>query len=165
LHAQGIAGVPQFQAGYPFAETTQCLHSASANCRRRSPKPAQSEGAAPAFDTGGPVVRVRGDATTLRLELRRTTIADALAALSAFNVSYRSSIVLDEEINGTYAGSPRRVIAHVLDGYNYVVRQDGASLEVVIFGRRGERAVTVAPKSDPFHAARERRRPQLFDQP
>lgn len=161
LHAQGLAGAPPFRSDYVFADTAQCLHSASANCRRKPRAPAQSSGDASAIDTGGPVVRVRGDAGAMRLELRRTTIADALSALRAFDVSYRSTIVLDEEINGTYAGSLRRVIAHVLDGYNYVIKQDGASVDVVIFGRRGERATAVAPLLDPFHPGRERRRPQL----
>ncbi len=97
------------------------------------------------------------------LDARRTTIADVLAALNAaFAMSYRSSIALDEEINGTYAGSLRRVISRVLDGYNYVIKQDDAKLDVIILGRRGERAVPVAMPVDPFHPLRERRRPRLL---
>jgi hypothetical protein len=168
LHAQGGAAAPQFQSDYPFADTAQCANSASANCRRKPRGQPQREGAASPLDSGsGPVVRVRGDATALRLDLRRTTIADALSALNrAFGMSYRSSIVLDEEINGSYVGSLRRVIAHVLDGYNYVLRQDGATLDVVVFSRRGERLAPAPPTVDPFHPGRERRRPQLFgDQP
>jgi hypothetical protein len=166
LPAQGGTAAPdppQFQNDYAFAEAAQCRHSASARCRRkpRAPMPSPTNGAGAPFDTNGPVVRIRGDAAALRLELHRTTIADALAALRAFDVSYRSSIVLDEEINGTYAGSLRRVIAHVLDGYNYVVRQEGAALDVVIIGKHGERAIPVAAPVDPFHPGRERRRPKL----
>jgi hypothetical protein len=166
LRAQAGAAAPnspQFQTDYAFADAAQCQHSASARCRRKphaqSPSPGNS--AAPPFDIGGPVVRIGGDAAAVRLELRRTTIAEALAALSTFNVSYRSSIMLDEEINGTYSGSLRRVIAHVLGGYNYVIRQDGAALAVDIIGKHGERAIPVPPPVDPFHAGRERRRPQL----
>jgi hypothetical protein len=86
-----------------------------------------------------------------------------LAALKAtFAMSYRSAIVLDEEINGTYAGSLRRVLSRVLDGYNYVIEQNDAKLDVIIFGRRGERAVPVAMPVDPFHPLRERRRPRLL---
>jgi hypothetical protein len=168
LHAQGGAAIsnpPPLQGDYTFADAAACLHSASANCRRkpRAQPPAEFNGVAPTFDAGGPAVRVRGDAATVRLDVRRTTIADALGALNgAFNMSYRSSIVLDEEINGTYVGSLRRVIAHVLDGYNYVIRQDGATLDVVIFSRHGERAIPVAPTAKPFLSGRERRRPQLL---
>jgi hypothetical protein len=115
------------------------------------------------FDLDGGAVRVRGDITAVRIDARRTTIADVLAALNAaFDMSYRSSIVLDVEINGTYAGSLRRVISRVLDGYNYVIKQDDAKLAVIIFGRRGERAVPVAMPVDPFHPLRERRRPRLL---
>jgi hypothetical protein len=169
LQAQSGATVsapPQFRDDYAFAGSVQCLHSASASCRRKPPtqSPAELNNAAPAFDAGGSMVRVRGDAATVRLDVRRATIADALAALNgAFNLSYRSAIGLDEEINGTYAGSPRRVIAHVLDGYDYVIKQNGAKLDVVIFGRHGARAIPVAPSPpNPFHPARERRRPQLL---
>jgi len=168
LHAQGgaVLPLPQFQSDYPFAGTAQCLDSASATCRRkpRAELPADLDGAAPASETEGPVARVRGGGTLVRLYLRRATVADALAALNgAFNLSYHSSIVLDEELNGTYAGSLRRVIVRLLDGYDYVIKQNGESLDVVIFGRHGERADAAAPSppSDPFHAARERRRPQL----
>jgi len=90
-------------------------------------------------------------------------IADVLSALNtSFDMSYSSWIVLDEEINGTYTGSLRRVITRVLDGYNYVIKQDNAKLDIVVLGKRGERAVPVAAPADPFHPLRERRRPQLL---
>jgi hypothetical protein len=173
LCAQGgavVAAPPQFQADYAFTGSTGCLHSASASCRRKprsqSPSGANayfSNGVAPMFDLDGGPVRVRGDMTAVRIDARRTTIADVLSALNAaFDMSYRSSIVLDEEINGTYAGSLRRVISRVLDGYNYVIKQDDAKLAVIILGRRGERAVPVAIPVDPFHPLRERRRPRLL---
>ncbi|MGA8497762.1 MAG: hypothetical protein WB764_19900 [Xanthobacteraceae bacterium] len=173
LYAQGgavVAAPPQFQADYAFAGSTGCLHSASASCRRkpRSQSPSDpnayfGNGAAPTFAPDDGSIRVRGDMAAVRLDARRTTIADVLAALNAaFAMSYRSSIALDEEINGTYAGSLRRVISRVLDGYNYVIKQDDAKLDVIILGRRGERAVPVAMPLDPFHPLRERRRPRLL---
>ena len=173
LYAQGgavVAAPPQFQADYAFTGSTGCLHSASASCRRKprtqSPPGSNayfSNGVAPMFEPDGASVRVRGDMAAVRIDARRTTIADVLSALNAaFDMSYRSSIVLDEEINGTYAGSLRRVISRVLDGYNYVIKQDDAKLAVIILGRRGERAVPVATPVDPFHPLRERRRPRLL---
>src|SRR5580700_2724717 len=173
LYAQGgavVSAPPQFQADYAFTGSTGCLHSASASCRRRprsqspsGPNAYFSNGVAPMFEPDGGAVRVRGDMVAVRIDARRTTIADVLSALNAaFDMSYRSSIVLDEEINGTYAGSLRRVISRVLDGYNYVIKQDDAKLAVIILGRRGERAVPVAMPVDPFHPLRERRRPRLL---
>jgi hypothetical protein len=173
LYAQGgavVSAPPQFQADYAFTGSTGCLHSASANCRRKlrsqspsSPNAYFSNDVAPMFEPDGASVRVRGDMAAVRLDVRRTTIANVLSALNAaFDTSYRSSIVLDEEINGTFAGSLRRVISRVLDGYNYVIKQDDAKLAVIILGRRGERAVPVAMPVDPFHPLRERRRPRLF---
>jgi hypothetical protein len=173
LYAQGgavVSAPPQFQADYAFTGSTGCLHSASASCRRKprsqsppGPNAYFSNGVAPMFEPDGASVRIRGDMAAVRIDARRTTIADVLSALNAaFAMSYRSSIVLDEEINGTYAGSLRRVISRVLDGYNYVIEQDDAKLAVIILGRRGERAVPVAMPVDPFHPLRERRRPRLL---
>jgi hypothetical protein len=173
LYAQGgavVAPPPQFQADYAFTGSTGCLRSASASCRRkpRSQSPSDpnayfGNGVAPMFGPDGVSVRVQGDMAAVRLDARRTTIAGVLSALdAAFDMSYRSSIVLDEEITGTYAGSLRRVISRVLDGYNYVIKQGDAKLDVIILGRRGERAVPVATPLDPFHPLRERRRPRLF---
>jgi hypothetical protein len=173
LCAQGgavVSAPPQFQADYAFAGSTGCLHSASASCRRKprsqsppGPHAYFGNGAASMFEPDGGAVRVRGDMAAVRIDARRTTIAAVLSALNAaFDMSYRSSIVLDEEINGTYAGSLRRVISRVLDGYNYVIKQDDAKLAVIILGRRGERAVPVAMPLDPFHPLRERRRPRLL---
>jgi hypothetical protein len=171
LRAQGggaVSAPPLFQADDAFTGSAQCLHSASASCRRKPRSPSRlnadfGNGTAPPSDVGSASVRVRGDAAAVRLDARRTTIASVLAALSAaFDISYRSPIALDEEINGTYAGSLRRVISRVLDGYNYVIEQNDAKLDVIILGRRGERAVPVAMPVDPFHPLRERRRPRLL---
>ena len=173
LYAQGgavVSAPPQFQAHYALIGSTGCLHSASASCRRkpRSQSPSGpnayfGNGVAQMFDPDGGAVRVRGDMAAVRIDARRTTIAGVLSALNAvFDMSYRTSIVLDEEINGTYVGSLRRVISRVLDGYNYVIKQDDAKLDVIILGRRGERAVPVAMPVDPFRPLRERRRPRLL---
>jgi hypothetical protein len=171
LRAQNAAAVsapPPFQGNYIFAGSAQCLDSASASCRRKPRSPSQlnaglGNGAASMPNVSGASVRVRGDAAEVRLDIRDTTIADVLSALNtSFDMSYSSWIVLDEEINGTYTGSLRRVITRVLDGYNYVIKQDNAKLDIIVLGKRGERAISVAAPADPFHPLRERRRPQLL---
>jgi hypothetical protein len=170
LHARDGAAVsasPQFQNDNALIGAGACLHSASATCRRKprgqSPSGLDDFGNGAAPMPGAGSVRVRGDAAAVRLDARRSTIADVLAALNtSFDMSYSSWVVLDEEINGTYTGSLRRVIARVLDGYNYVIKQDNAKLDIIVLGKRGERAVPVAAPTDPFHPLRERRRPQLL---
>ena len=106
----------------------------------------------------------------MRLDARHMPIADVFAALkTTYGVSCDSWIVLDDDINGTYSGSLRRVIARLLDGYNYVIKQNEGELDVTILDRRGARAVPSAmlpsapPKLvDPFHPLRERRRQKLL---
>jgi hypothetical protein len=163
LRAQGGPALPQIQGDYAFNATADCAHSASANCRRR-PR------SAPPVEIGGSAIRIQGDAGAMRLDARHMPIADVFAALkTTYGVSYDSWIVLDDDINGTYSGSLRRVIARLLDGYNYVIKQNDGKLDVTILERRGARAVPSAmlpsapPKLvDPFHPLRERRRQKLL---
>jgi hypothetical protein len=89
-------------------------------------------------ESGGGALRIKGDAASLHVEVRHTTIADVLSALA---VRYRASVSLDEVIEGTYAGSLGQVVSRVLNGYNYATKQNGKNFEVIIFGRRGESAV------------------------
>jgi hypothetical protein len=90
---------------------------------------------------GAGSLHIDGDAAALHVEVQQTTIADVLSALETFNMRYRSSIGLDETLNGSYAGSLGHVVARLLNGYNYATKQDGARLEVTIFGKVGEFAV------------------------
>jgi hypothetical protein len=163
LHAQGGSASPQFQGDYAFNGSTDCVSSASASCRRK-PR------SAPTAETDPSAIRIQGNAAAMRLDARHTTIVEVFAALHrTFGVSYNSWIVLDEDVNGTYSGSLRRVIARVLDGYNYVIKQDNGTLDVIILDKRGARAVPAAlpppvraAPLDPFHPLRERRRQQLL---
>jgi hypothetical protein len=95
----------------------------------------------PIAESGGNSLRIEGDAAALRIDVHQTTIGDVLSALENFNIRYRSSIGLDDVLNGTYAGSLGHVVARLLNGYNYATKQDGTRLEVTIFGKRGEFAV------------------------
>jgi len=55
----------------------------------------------------------------------------------------------DGVIRGTYAGSLRYVISRILTGYNYLVTQNGGTLEVVVLGRHGESAVPASTSNLP----------------
>jgi hypothetical protein len=86
-------------------------------------------------DGGGRLLRIAGDAAALHVEVQQTTIADVLSALESFNLRYRSSIGLDEVVNGSYAGSLGHVVARLLNGYNYAIKLASSGLEVTIFGK------------------------------
>jgi hypothetical protein len=114
--------------------------------------------AAPATpEAGAGSVRLQGDAAALRLDVHEAAIADVLAAMDgAFDMQYRSSILLDEAISGTYAGSLGHVISRVLDGYNYAIKRENSKLEVIIFEKRGEQAIAA-----PLPAVATKRRGRL----
>jgi hypothetical protein len=106
-------------------------------------KPDSSEGAAPSTPIlEGPSLRVEGNRAAVQVDARRTTIMEVLAGLAAaYGVTYRSSIALDKTVDGVYAGSLGHVLTRVLEGYNFVIRQQGARLDVSIFERSGGKAV------------------------
>jgi hypothetical protein len=58
-----------------------------------------------------------------------------LSALSsAFNMHYQSSANLDKRLSGTYAGPLARVLARILDGYNFILKADNGSITVTVLG-------------------------------
>lgn len=82
-------------------------------------------------------VQIQGTAKSLRVDVTKTPIADVLAALEPkFHVRYRTELPLDDEIDGAYRGSLRRVISRLLKGYNYFVKRDGKTMEIVIFEKQ-----------------------------
>jgi hypothetical protein len=96
-------------------------------------------GAAPAARAE---VRVEGDAASVRVTTSQDAISDVLSAFAApFKVRYSTAIALDTIADASYSGSIRRVIAEVLDGYNYVIKNDQGSIEIIVFGKRGSAAV------------------------
>src|SRR5438445_7461094 len=65
-------------------------------------------------------VRVSGTAEALRIEARDAAVADVLSALNAsLGLQFRSSAPLERRVSGTFAGSLRRVLARVLEGYDF----------------------------------------------
>jgi hypothetical protein len=93
-------------------------------------------------------VRLEGDPQSVRVTTDQDAIADVLLAFTAtFNVKYRTAIPLDEAANGTYSGSLGQVISRLLGGYNYVIKRNQESTEIVVYGRR--RDVAIPPKAPP----------------
>ena len=95
-------------------------------------------------------VRVEGSPVAVRVTTSQDTIADVLSAFATtFKVKYRTSIPLDAAANGIYTGSFGQVIGRLLDGYNYVIKNEQETTEIVVFGKRGEAAVPAAQKIPP----------------
>lgn len=87
-------------------------------------------------------VHVESSPTAVRVTTSEDAIADVLSAFAAtFNVRYRTAIPLDAAANKTYSGSFGQVISRLLDGYNYVIKTDQETIEIVVLGRRGEVAI------------------------
>jgi len=92
-------------------------------------------------------VHVEGTPAAVRVTTSQDTIADVLSAFASFNVKYRSAVPLDAAANASYSGSFGQVISRLLDGYNYVIKKDQDTTEIVVFGKRGEAAIP--PKAAP----------------
>jgi hypothetical protein len=83
-------------------------------------------------------VNVSGTAASIRIVTSQESISVVLSAVAeAFNVRYRSVITLDDRVSGTYSGSLREVVSRLLSGYDYVIKQDGRTVEIVVLGRHG----------------------------
>jgi hypothetical protein len=107
-------------------------------------------------------VSVHGDITAVRIDASQASVSQVLAAVgSAFNIRTRTSTSLDSPINGTYTGSLSEVMSRVLDGYNYVVKNQDGSIEITIFGRRGTQPVAAEPPPPPRNSATQWRTPGL----
>jgi len=90
-------------------------------------------------------VKVEGNPMAVRVTTSEDAIADVLSAFAAtLNVQYRTAIPLDVAANKSYSGSFAQVISRLLGGYNYVIKRDQDTIEIVILGRRGEVSATSA---------------------
>src|ERR1035441_4620638 len=89
-------------------------------------------------------VRVQGPVEDIRLEARDATVEEILAALRArFELHYRGT-TLNRRVTANYEGPLRRILARVLDGYDYVVKTNGANIEVIVLST-GTPRQAVAP--------------------
>ena len=92
-------------------------------------------------------VKIEGSLAAVRVTTDQEAISDVLSAFGgAFDVRYRTAIALDATAGTAYSGSFGQVISRLLNGYNYVIKMDRGSIEILVFGRRGEIA---APRKVP----------------
>jgi hypothetical protein len=103
-------------------------------------------------------IRVEGVASNLHLDARDATVADVLAVLAErFGLRVRGTVG-GRRISADFDGSLRRVIAHVLDGYNYVIRTRGDGLEVMVLDPASPNAVPAPIYAPPTYPAAKLRR-------
>src|SRR6202008_4376869 len=76
-------------------------------------------------------VHVEGTPAAVRITTSDDSIGDVLLALdAAFRVKHRGATTLETAANPSYAGPIDRVIANLLDGFNYVVRKGQDTTEI-----------------------------------
>ena len=111
-------------------------------------------------------ILVQGDATDVRLEATQAPVDEILVALGkTYNVRYRTTIALDRPITGTYSGPLSRVIARVLEGYDYVARVTSDGVDIPYIRTRGSvppatTTVSVKPVILPMEVGELRRLPR-----
>lgn len=116
------------------------VHAAVNGHANHDPAPASS-----GIGALGGSLKLTGKPAALKLETRQASVARALAALATtYHISYRSAVVLDELRDGTYTGSLRHVIARLLDGYDYVIQENNATLDVFVVDKSGGHATPAA---------------------
>jgi hypothetical protein len=91
-------------------------------------------------------VRVEGNLSALRVSTSGDALSDVLSAFGTrLPVKYRTAVPLNAEVNGAYSGSLSQVMSRLLDGYNYVIKNDHELTEIIILGKNGE--IAIPPKA------------------
>jgi len=84
-------------------------------------------------------VDVQQQAGEIRLQAQNATVAEILSALHAKLVK-SSAASTSVHITGVYRGSLRQILSRVLEGYDYVIKSHGESVEVIVIGNGAPRA-------------------------
>jgi hypothetical protein len=100
---------------------------------------------------------VQGSADNVRVEAHDATVADIFTALGEhFAVRYRGTPA-SGSLTATFEGRLRRVVVRVLEGNDYVIKQGGGGLEVILLSRAPSAATSpaspgtvVVRQQDPF---------------
>jgi hypothetical protein len=89
-------------------------------------------------------VHVEGSAAAVHVTTDKDAIPDVLSAFETpFNLRYHTSVPLDGNVSSVYSGTLAHVISRLLSGYDYVVAHDGGTIDIVVWGKRGEAAAPV----------------------
>jgi hypothetical protein len=94
-------------------------------------------------------VQVEGSLAAVRITTDQATISDVLAAVTkTFNIKSHIPVPLEAAASASYAGSFRQVTSRLLDGYDYVIKREQGSIEVVVLGKHGEFSIASPPPPD-----------------
>jgi hypothetical protein len=89
-------------------------------------------------------VHVEGTAAAVHVTTDKDAIPDVLSAFETpFNLRYHTSVPLDGNVSSVYSGSLAHVISRLLGGYDYVIAHDQGTIDLVVWGKRGEAPATV----------------------
>jgi hypothetical protein len=93
----------------------------------------------------GAEVTVEGSIGSARVQADKVPLSEVLVALeTAFGVRYRASVALDRTITGSLSGPLGRIIANLLDGYDYVIKTSPDSIEIAVVGKQGSNTISTA---------------------
>jgi hypothetical protein len=103
--------------------------------RRSSVVAALVAGLAAPSVTAMAAAQVRGSPQNVSVDAQNSSLKDILSALGKqFNIHYQSTANLDKQLSGTYEGSLRRVVARLLEGYNFIITTNQDMIEVTVLG-------------------------------
>jgi len=93
-------------------------------------------------------VQVEGTLAVVRITTSQATISDVLAAVTkTFNVKSRMAIPLEPTASASYSGSFEQVISRLLNGYNYVIKREQGTTEIIVLGEHGAFPIAPPPPS------------------
>lgn len=88
--------------------------------------------------------QIEGGAEDLRVEATQTPIEEIFSALSAiYGVSIQASVLPDQPVTGVYTGPLQRVVAQLLERYDYVLAVSPEKIEITFLGARGGQGALV----------------------
>lgn len=80
---------------------------------------------------------LEGPANALRIEMHDASVQEVLLVLGAnYGLRFSSPAPLDRSVSGSFNGPLPRLVARLLDRYNYIVKSANGTLEVVVLGAR-----------------------------
>jgi hypothetical protein len=83
-------------------------------------------------------VLVDGDEAAVRIVARDAAVSEVFAALkSKYRFRYSLAIEPERRVSGTLSGPLHRIVAQLLDGYDFVVKRAPDGVEVVRIAPRG----------------------------
>jgi hypothetical protein len=117
--------------------------------------------------TSAAETRIRGTLEFVSIVAHDASVEEILTALAQqFNIRARSSANLNKRITGTYEGPASQALAHLLKGYNFLMKSGVSGIEVTILGfgkevaeigassplNAGQTPSTDHPESSPRHS-------------